>query len=55
MDRNRITQAIERDKDYYKQGIDIVPTHPELTDEENEELLKIYMEEDAKLTGWPDI
>ncbi len=55
MDRNKIMQAIQSDNYYYEHGIDIVPTHPELTDEENEEVLRIYKERDKNLTKWPDI
>lgn len=55
MDRDKVMRAIERDKKYYQQGSDIVPTHPELTNEENEEMLRILMEEDKKLSSWPDV
>ena len=34
---------------------DIVPLHPELTQEELRELIEKHVEEDKELTEWPDI
>ncbi len=34
---------------------DIVPTHPDMSQEELEALIEKHMKEDEELTEWPDV
>ena len=41
--------------DYIERHLDIVPTHPEWSAEEYDEHIEKLIEEDKRLTEWPDI